>query len=468
MEEEAIPFPNEESTPPVMKMYFDVFGTQHLRIIREDWTGSKLRTERGIRYSYSKLLRTLASSMHTSFCTIILAFGLALTSCNQYSPDEHGKQQRLRIWYMYGAPGIEEFVAAASAELDASNLEVLWKPCTALELQSLARSASDTVRPDIVLLPSSYAEMIVRLGISSNSATSLDRDIPQSTEHCTSQGTLVGHPLFCDMRQILINTNVVQIIAEDVDSTTRTPEDECIAPQVLMSTIESGRLNNVTPWGTIFDGSNTMADVISSWMSWFAATVVDSLHQPTLLSQQHVDALNTFADLSREGIIDTDRQLQSMFIRGQLGMYVGQASILRRITPGLNSSLRMMPLCGLTPNQRVRDRWTVTMATITKHCRDTATAYQILKTLKTCATVQFRGGFPTTVSFWKGVAASNDSRLRLVAARVARSVPLPAIRSWSEVSEDINQAYMRVVLGEAEPKPSLDRAQSELRESLEP
>ena len=275
---------------------------------------------------------------------------------------------------MYGAPGIEEFVAAASAELDASNLEVLWKPCTALELQSLARSASDTVRPDIVLLPSSYAEMIVRLGISSNSATSLDRDIPQSTEHCTSQGTLVGHPLFCDMRQILINTNVVQIIAEDVDSTTRTPEDECIAPQVLMSTIESGRLNNVTPWGTIFDGSNTMADVISSWMSWFAATVVDSLHQPTLLSQQHVDALNTFADLSREGIIDTDRQLQSMFIRGQLGMYVGQASILRRITPGLNGTLRMMPLCGLTPNQRVRDRLTVTMATITKHCRDTATA----------------------------------------------------------------------------------------------
>ncbi len=31
MEEEAMPFPREESTPPVMKMYFDVFGTGHLR-----------------------------------------------------------------------------------------------------------------------------------------------------------------------------------------------------------------------------------------------------------------------------------------------------------------------------------------------------------------------------------------------------------------------------------------------------
>jgi hypothetical protein len=29
MEEEAMPFPNEERTPPVMKMYFDVFGTGH-------------------------------------------------------------------------------------------------------------------------------------------------------------------------------------------------------------------------------------------------------------------------------------------------------------------------------------------------------------------------------------------------------------------------------------------------------
>jgi hypothetical protein len=41
MEDEAIPFPSEESTPPVMKMYFDVFGTQHLRIIREVMDGLK-------------------------------------------------------------------------------------------------------------------------------------------------------------------------------------------------------------------------------------------------------------------------------------------------------------------------------------------------------------------------------------------------------------------------------------------
>jgi len=53
MEEEAIPLPNEDNTPPVMKMYFDVFGTQHLRKIREDWTGSKLRRVSGIPYSNS-------------------------------------------------------------------------------------------------------------------------------------------------------------------------------------------------------------------------------------------------------------------------------------------------------------------------------------------------------------------------------------------------------------------------------
>lgn len=29
MEEDAMPFPKEERTPPVMKMYFDVFGTGH-------------------------------------------------------------------------------------------------------------------------------------------------------------------------------------------------------------------------------------------------------------------------------------------------------------------------------------------------------------------------------------------------------------------------------------------------------
>jgi len=29
MEEDAMPFPREERTPPVMKMNFDVFGTRH-------------------------------------------------------------------------------------------------------------------------------------------------------------------------------------------------------------------------------------------------------------------------------------------------------------------------------------------------------------------------------------------------------------------------------------------------------
>ena len=33
MEDEAIPFPSEERTPPVMKIYFDAFGT-NARVLR--------------------------------------------------------------------------------------------------------------------------------------------------------------------------------------------------------------------------------------------------------------------------------------------------------------------------------------------------------------------------------------------------------------------------------------------------
>lgn len=466
MEEEAMPFPNEESTPPVMKMYLDVFGTQHLRKIREDWTGSKLRTVHGIRHSNSHVLRTLVVSMHTTFCIILLAIGLVVTSCHQYFSSGDIQAQRLRIWYLHGTPELLEFVAVASAELQASGLDVSWKPCTALELQSLAESTNDTLRPDILLLPSSYAEMVTRLGMARNPVPPLDHDIPQATELCRFQGGFVGYPLFCDMRQVLINTNVMRVVAEPVEYRTWPPENECIGAQILVSTIASESLQPVTPWGTIFDNSTTMAEVVTSWMSWFGATVVDSLQQPALLSQQSNNALQIFSELSREGIIDTERQLQAMFLRGQLGMYVGQSSVIRRINPGSNISLSMMPVCGSAENQRVPAQLTVTMATVTKHCRDTALAYQVLKSLKTFTKEKFKGGFPTTVSYWESARSGHDASMRTLAKRVAGSTPFPALRSWSQIVEVISQSYMRVILGQSEIQASLERAQGELREVL--
>lgn len=345
-------------------------------------------------------------------------------------------------------------------------MDISWKPCTALELQALAESTSDTLRPDILLLPSSYAEMVMRLGIAHNIVPTPDLDIPQAKDLCRFQGGFVGQPLFCDMSQVLINMNVMRVVAEPVECRTWPPENECIGSQVLVSTIANGSLKPVTPWGTIFDNSITMAEVVASWMSWFGAAVVDSLQQPALLSQQSINALQLFADLSREGIIDTERQLQAMFLRGQLGMYVGHTSVIRRINPGSNISLSMMPVCVSAENQRVPDQLTVTMATVTKHCRDTALAYQVLKSLKTFATEKFQGGFPTTMSYWEGARSGHDASLRTLARRVAGSTPSPALRSWSQVVEVISQAYMRVILGQSEVQASLERAQGELREAF--
>ena len=404
--------------------------------------------------------------MRTQFCIILLAIGLVLTSCQPDFSNERDHSQQLRIWYLHGAAGIDEFISVASVELIESNLNVSWKPCTALELKSLTGSIHDTLRPDIVIVPSGYAEMMARMGISRDIEPSLDRDIPQSTELCRSKGGLVGYPLYCDMLQVLINKNVMRVIAEDVECITWPPEDDCIAPQVLLSTIANGLQKPVTPWGTVFDNAHTMADFVASWMSWFGASIVDSLQQPSLVSQQSINALTTFAELSREGVIDTERQLQAMFLRGQLGMYVGHASIVRHINPGLNIAMSMMPVCGMGANQGALDQLTVTMATVTKHCRDTAAAHKALKALKTLTKERFRSGFPTTVSFWESARRGNDAELRILARRVQRGTPSPAVRSWSQMADIISQAYFRVVMGQSEIQESLERAQVELREVL--
>jgi multiple sugar transport system substrate-binding protein len=85
-------------------------------------------------------------------------------------------------------------------------------------------------------------------------------------------------------------------------------------------------------------------------MFWSAGgDVLSDSGRPVINSKQNIDALQTYCDLSRAGFIETQRQLDNVFVRGNLGFWISGAWLLDKIkkeNPSLPFSVALIPAFG--------------------------------------------------------------------------------------------------------------------------
>lgn len=85
-------------------------------------------------------------------------------------------------------------------------------------------------------------------------------------------------------------------------------------------------------------------------MFWSAGgDVLNDSNRPVINSRQNIEALQTYCDLSRAGFIETQRELDNMFVRGKLGFWISGAWLLDKIkkeNPTLPFSVALIPAFG--------------------------------------------------------------------------------------------------------------------------
>jgi maltose-binding protein MalE len=372
--------------------------------------------------------------------------------CTPQSDDTNHDSTLLRVWYLTNSSGILPAIEHAASGFKQLNAAVAYKACTPLELQLLASGGISHDVPDVIILPSEYLATLASRNIIQRSSSQSDIDILPAMQACIWKGASWATPLACDTRMLFINKNVLRAdlpIATHVSLPTVVSD-----PSVFRDSVDQF-------WASHGDEPRMLYRSVVSWLNMFGAEVFDRNHRPVLTSKANIQALESYAELAREGTTETERYLDGAFRQGSLRFWYGRASLIRDT------------LVRKSNNWLIRELWYneitrqtplvhTTVACTTIHSKKASLAKQYVQAVKQKIEHLPVAGFPTSRSFWMAAVDSTSNGMALIAHAMMRGRCIPAQTQWDEVCMIIEQAYTRVLYGLQEPSESLHQAQNEL------
>jgi maltose-binding protein MalE len=367
--------------------------------------------------------------------------------------DTYGKP--LTVWYLNNTTGLEPAIIQAASEFSASEViaPVLYKACTALEIQLLAEGRDIAAKPDLIIIPSEYLALLARGNALQRTSNLIDQEITAAVQACMWKGASWAIPIACDTRMLFINRNLFQTDFSTALSITF----EKIWSSTALFTGSPGGF-----WVTHSDEPEMMYRSILPWMSIYGADVFDQNRKPVLTSSNNVQALASYAELAREGTVETERYLDAAITQGTIGFGYGRASLVRNSWRNQQKGTVVTQLHHADNHASAPPIVFTTVACITRNAANTSLATRFIAAVKKNIEHNSVSGFPTMRSYWTSSENSESQNMKLISQSILNGRNILSDPQWNEVNVILQQAYTRVVLGLAEPAQSLQQAQYEL------
>jgi maltose-binding protein MalE len=380
------------------------------------------------------------------------ACSLVWIGCTSKTSQTDNTSASLTIWYLNNTTGLETAIIHAASELSESNLNVSYKACSTLELQLLARGRSLANRPDVIIIPAEYLAKLASSNVLKRTSSKNHEDISPAVQSCIWQGASWATPLACDTRMLFINRYLFR-----TDFSTSSP----IFLKNVWSSSSAFTGSTGHFWAAHSDDPETMYRSILSWMNMYGASVFDQNKNPALTSPQSVRALESFAEIAREGTTETERYLDAALQHGSIGLWYGRASLIRDSHQQIRNG-RLMRQLHQEDHAAGPAVVFTTVACVTRNSTNASLAESFIRAVKQNIEVSSVAGFPTTIAYWNSSSNDDSYDMTLTSKSILQGRSIPSHPQWDEICPILEQAYTRVILGHAEPVQSLQQAQHEL------
>ncbi|MBU3698960.1 MAG: extracellular solute-binding protein [Candidatus Kapabacteria bacterium] len=403
---------------------------------------------------YCKLAVTLLLS--------VLAIGF-MGGCQNGEKLDDGKAT-IRFWHFWSEPGqkaalrelVNEFEKASGCRVELTELS--WNDGKA-KLQAAFNSGAP---PDVVELGSDWVAQFSGAGVLSP-LTTIDTSalINYTLAPGRFRGALYAAPWVVDTRVLYVNQNLVS--ASGVDSIAKIED--------LQNAAEFVRSKGQFGWGSNGADAHRLYKKILPFLWTYGGDVLDASGRCVLYSPANVRALTCYAELSRTGIVETQRQLDATFLQGRLGIWNSGSWLIKKIRANNSLSVKAIAFPGIDGRPGVSfaggEYLAVSASSKQVGLSERLVAYLIApSSAKSFCSKIPEAGFPAATSAYDDPSLQADPFKSVFAKQLRHARMTPVHPKWLDIEAVLESAVVRVLLGEATADKALREAHDEVIEII--
>lgn len=399
-----------------------------------------------------------------------LLFGiLVLSGCGGGSGDSEGKTE-IRFWHFWSEPSQKEQLLKRIAEFEEANPDIKVK----LEELSwdqgeekLMAAFSANQAPDVIELGSDWVAKFSSAGVLADQSAMAGDSSSRFTADILSPGLWEGKvyawPWIVATRVLFVNTALLAEAGVDTTGPFTTWESVLTAAEQVHTKFATA---NPTRYGFGANGpdNHRLYKKIVPFFWSNGGDVLNERGQPTVNSAENIEALETYLSLARVGRMETQKNLDPMFIQGSVAFWISGPWLVDRIgkdNPSLKYKVIQMP--GF-PDKPAMSFAGGEYLAISKASKNQAAAKKLITFLTSPAQAlafgkELPGGFapadlsvandPFLQTGWQGVFTNQLSSARMT----------PVHPKWLEIEEILEHEVSEALLGQKDASQALNDAQ---------
>jgi len=403
------------------------------------------------------------TQQHRLIVVILLVAIGVFSACQPEGQHQQGAPT-IRFWHFWSEPGQKTALRELVSVFEKANncrvelTELSWNDGKA-KLQAAFNSGAP---PDVVELGSDWVAQFSGAGVLSP-LLSVDTTAVLGYTLAPGRhgGTLFAAPWIVDTRVLFVNMQHASMVGRD---TVRSLDD-------LQALAEAIQAKGQFGWGANGADAHRLYKKILPFLWTFGGDVLDNAGRCVVYSPENVKALTCYADLSRTGIIETQRQLDATFLQGRIGVWNSGSWLIKKIRSNANLTVRAMTFPGIGGRPGVSfaggEYLAAPAASSQKDLAGKLIRFLVdPENAKAFCSKVPEAGFPAATAAYDDPALRSDPLKAVFAAQLRNARMTPVHRRWLDIESVLENAVVRVLLGEATPDRALQEAQEEIAEII--
>ncbi len=411
----------------------------------------------------NKIINGKIINVIITVCFFIIV-GIIIFSCNKNKVDN---PNTIRFWHFWSEPHQKKVVIELIEKFEKENnckvemTELSWNDGKT----KLFAAFNSNVAPDVLELGSDWVTQFSSsnvLSIISPDSINMDNFVETSLSPTKWENNIYAVPWIIDTRVMFYNKSLMQAAGFD----TIPPQD--YTELVNMANTINNVSKNIYGFGTNGSDPHRLYKKVLPLFWTFGGEILDSTGKPMINSISNVSALNMYVQLSRTGIIETQRQLDTYFAQGKIAFIFSGAWMIKKIeneNPNLDYGVAIMPRYLL--NQGISFLGGEYLA-INKTTKKKELALKLIKyltdgknSLKLAQQID-EAGFPADKNFINDKTLLKNSKKNVFSKQLLFAKPTPIHPKWLDIEAIIENSIAETIYGQKSEFQALNEAQIEV------
>jgi multiple sugar transport system substrate-binding protein len=397
---------------------------------------------------------------------LFIFLALVVVSCSE--KEEHaGDAGKIVFWHFWSEPNhrkvLKEIINGFEQEYDCKveTVELSWSDGKT----KLFAAFNSATAPDVLELGSDWVAQFSSAGVLEK-LTDEEANLSQYVEFSTApsiwKDSVYALPWIVDTRVLFVNKDLINQVGIEQTKVKNTK-------QLLENAEKVNAIDGIYGYGATGSGSHMIYKKIVSLFWTYGGTILDSFGKPVINSEQNVKALESYVRLSQNGLIETQRQLESRFAEGKLGYWVSGGWLLEKIkneNPSLNFEVQLLPGIGDNLGTSFAGGEYLAISNSTGN-RELAVKFIKYMTAGENA-IKFssqiiEAGFPADKNYYNDEFYQSHPNRLVFANQLNHAKMTPVHPKWLDIEAIIEEAAVEALYGKKTSKQSLEDAQAKLK-----